>query len=183
MSAATMVACSADEIVLGDSSSLGPTDPQMPVVTEIGRTEWAPAQLLLREAEGTGYVTGWLGQLERLNPGLLATCRDAVKLTDELVTEWLAAYMFAADPARTRHSKARRISAFLASYETHKTHGRLLGRERLRALGLLVADLEADQTTQDLVLSIHHATDHTFAGTGIVKIVENHLGHGSVKLA
>ena len=47
----------------------------------------------------------------------------------------------------------------------------------------MVRDLEKDQTLQDLVLSVHHATMHTFAGTGAVKIVENHLGRAFVKVA
>lgn len=42
-------------------------------------------------------------------------------------------------------------------------------------------DLEKDQTLQDLILSVHHATMLTFANTGAIKIVENHLGRAFVK--
>ena len=36
MSAAAMIACAADKIVMGKHSFLGPTDPQMPVITRFG---------------------------------------------------------------------------------------------------------------------------------------------------
>ena len=50
MSAATMISCAADELVLGEHSFLGPTDPQMPVQT-INGLEFVPAQAILDEFE------------------------------------------------------------------------------------------------------------------------------------
>ena len=44
-----------------------------------------------------------------------------------------------------------------------------------------VAHLEKDQKEQDLVLSVFHATTHTFVGTTAVKIIENHLGKAFIK--
>lgn len=46
---------------------------------------------------------------------------------------------------------------------------------------LIIEDLESDQTFQDLVLSVFHATTHTFSGTPTVKIIENQLGKAFVK--
>ncbi|MGB7956390.1 MAG: hypothetical protein WCF23_20650 [Candidatus Nitrosopolaris sp.] len=40
--------------------------------------------------------------------------------------------------------------------------------------------MEDDQTFQDLILSVFHATTNTFT-SGIVKIIENHLGKAFVK--
>lgn len=42
MSAATMIACAADEIVLGKHSFLGPTDPQILIPTGLG-ARWVAA--------------------------------------------------------------------------------------------------------------------------------------------
>ena len=47
--------------------------------------------------------------------------------------------------------------------------------------GVDIDDLEDDPALQDAVLSIHHATFHTFAGPA-VKIVENQLGRAFVKV-
>ena len=38
--------------------------------------------------------------------------------------------------------------------------------------------MESDHELQDLVLSVHHAVNHTMNHTGTVKLVENHLGNG-----
>jgi len=44
-----------------------------------------------------------------------------------------------------------------------------------------VENLEDDDKLQDLVLSVFHATTHTFDGTGAVKIIENQLGKAFIK--
>jgi len=46
----------------------------------------------------------------------------------------------------------------------------------------MIDDLEADQTFQDLVLSIYHATTHTFNGSPAVKIIENQNGRAYIRL-
>ena len=43
-------------------------------------------------------------------------------------------------------------------------------------------ELEQDQTLQDLVLSVFHATTHTFSGTVAVKVIENHPRKAFVKI-
>jgi hypothetical protein len=48
-------------------------------------------------------------------------------------------------------------------------------------MGVNVTPLENDNKLQDLVLSIHHATMHTFSGTPASKIIENHLGRAWVR--
>jgi hypothetical protein len=57
-----------------------------------------------------------------------------------------------------------------------------IGREAARKKGVAVRDLESDQALQDAVLSVHHATMHTFGGAA-VKVIENHLGVTYAKLA
>lgn len=46
MSAATMISCAADEIVMGKHSFVGPTDPQMLLATQLGMRS-VPAQAVL----------------------------------------------------------------------------------------------------------------------------------------
>jgi hypothetical protein len=45
----------------------------------------------------------------------------------------------------------------------------------------VIENIEDNQTFQDLVLSVFHATTHTFSVTGVVKIIENHLGKAFIK--
>ncbi|WP_371545880.1 hypothetical protein OG266_13900 [Streptomyces sp. NBC_00554] len=177
MSAATMWALSANVIVMGKHSQLGPIDPQL--VTG-GRA--MPARALIRQFERAAEecsndatrLSVWLPILQQYAPGLLEVCAQYEELGRELVKEWLRSYMLAADPDRDQKSEA--IAKYFADADLHKAHGRGIDRDHARAQGVIVEDLEDDQVLQDLVLSVFHATTQTFGGTGAVKIIENHIG-------
>ncbi|MCY4258070.1 MAG: serine protease [bacterium] len=181
MSAATMVAMAADEIVLGDHSQLGPIDPQLTISTPEGpRT--APAAAIRKQFQDATedlkknpeHMAAWLPIIRGLSPALLQICDDAERLATSMVTDWLEKYMFAsAEGARAR---AEAVATALSDYDQHMSHGRRLGKAQLRQLGLNITDLEEDDRLQDLVLSVHHAVNHLMNHTGTVKIVENHLG-------
>ena len=68
------------------------------------------------------------------------------------------------------------IASFLTNHAEFKTHARHINRDVAKSEGLIVEDLESDQKLQNLVLSLFHATTHTFSGIRVVKIIENHRG-------
>jgi len=76
---------------------------------------------------------------------------------------------------------AKKVAETLANHSLFKSHGRHIDREQAREIGLKIKNLEDDNTLQDLVLSVFHATTHTFDGTGAVKIIENHMGKAFIK--
>jgi hypothetical protein len=82
---------------------------------------------------------------------------------------------------RNRRSKAKKIAEWLSDHGHFKSHGRHIQRQELEKRGIRVKYLEEDQKTQDLFLSVFHATTHTFNGTNAVKIIENHLGKAFIK--
>lgn len=179
MSAATMWCMAADEIVMGKHSQVGPIDPQIQLPNGLA----VPAGALVdqfREAskecsEDPRKVTGWLPTLQQYPPGLLNVCESAAALAKQLVAEWLKQYMLKDD-----HAAADGVADWLANDKIHLSHGRAITREDLKSRGLPVTDLESDQELQDAVLSVHHATMHTFAGSA-AKIIENNLGRAFVK--
>jgi len=189
MSAATMLACAADRIVMGKHSFLGPIDPQMILTTAVG-TKAVPAQAILdqfrkaqEECKDPKLLASWLPMLSQYGPALLVECENALNLSQELVSRWLKQYMFRNDPRADEKAKA--IAAALADHKTFRSHSRHLSRDQAKSLGgygLLVDDLEGNQEFQDAVLSVFHATIHTFGGTGAAKVVENHLGRAYVKI-
>ncbi|MHB0978873.1 MAG: SDH family Clp fold serine proteinase [Thermoleophilia bacterium] len=186
MSAATMLACSADEIVMGAHSFLGPTDPQFVLTTSLG-PRMVPAQAIVeqfktaqQECANPALMAAWLPMLGQYGPDLLYQCRSALERSQGLVEQWLAGYMFR-DEA-DKESKAASIAEWLSNHNSFKTHARHISRDELRERGLRVVDLEEDQDMQDLFLSIFHATTHTFTQTPAVKIIENSLGKAFVKL-
>lgn len=181
MSAATMLACAADEIVMGKHSAIGPIDPQMILGGPNGPMP-VPAHTILQDFErAKADVAGnpllanlWGPRFAALPPGFLNLCEQVTKLSAEKVESWLAQYMFHG----TNPSKAQEIAQWLANFAEHKTHGRPIGIELARSKGLNVTPLEADQQLQEAVLSVFHATMVTFQATGCLKVVENHLGKG-----
>lgn len=183
MSAATMIACAADEIVMGAHSSLGPIDPQLIMGQAI-----APAQAILdqferalKECADPKNLGAWMPILQGIGPALLVQCRNAKDLAEELAGEWLRRWMFK-DEADAE-AKATRIAKALADHSKFKSHGRSIHRGKAEALGLKVSNLEADQTFQDLVLSVFHCTMHVFAINGAVaKIIENQRDAAFVKM-
>jgi hypothetical protein len=185
MSAATMISCAADRIMMGKHSFLGPIDPQFILNTALGqRTVSAEAireqfALAQKECKDTTKLGSWLPMLSQYGPDILIKCQHACAMSKSLVQGWLRQYMFKGDSAGKK--KAAKISGWLAKHRHFKSHGRHIPRAELQAKGLLIDHLEDDQKLQDLVLSVFHATNHTFNGTGAVKIIENHQGRAFVK--
>ena len=126
------------------------------------------------EAADPVKIRAWLPMLSQYGPDLLATCINASDLSKTLVTEWLTKYMFKGQ--RAGRKKAEDIGNWLGSHNIFKTHGRPISRAVAEQHKLKIFELESDQALQDAVLSIYHATVHSLASTGAVKIIENHLG-------
>ncbi len=185
MSAATMIALSADEIVMGQHSQLGPIDPQFIISTPEGARS-APAKAILNqfelakaECKNPENLAAWLPILRTYSPGLLTQCVDSRKFASEMVAGWLRRYMFNGE--QDAEGKSRIIADWFADYESFGSHARRVGRDDARKIDVRVTDLEADDVLQDLVLSVHHATMHTFSGTPATKIIENDLGRAWIR--
>ncbi len=181
MSAATMIACAADEIVMGKHSSLGPIDPQFSMHTSLG-VRMIPAQAILdqferakEECKDPAKLAAWVPMLQQFGPDLLVQCTNMSVLAFQLVREWLATYMFK-DQA-DRDAKAISVAGWLVNHGEFKTHSRHINRSILLERGLKITNLEDDKFVQDFALSIFHAATITFTHSGAVKIIENHKGN------
>jgi hypothetical protein len=186
MSAATMISCAGNRVLMGKHSFLGPIDPQFILNTATGpRSVSAEAvreqfELARRECKDPANLGAWIPMLSQYGPDLLIKCEHARAMSKSLVQTWLAQYMFKGDARAKR--KAAKIAKWLGRHRYFKTHGRHIPREALEKQGMLIDHLETDQKLQDLVLSVFHATNLTFNGTPVVKIIENHEGHAFIKM-
>lgn len=175
MSAGTMVAFSGKEIVMGKHSSLGPIDPQignMPaeaVISEFNRAK----EEILNDPKAAGY---WQFILSKYYPTFLTSCEQAIELSRILAKEWLLSNMCDGDEA-----KANRILELFSSHSETKMHARHIGKEKCKEAGLNISDIEADQTFQDLLLTVHHAFMHTFSASTAIKIIENQDGNAFIE--
>jgi membrane-bound ClpP family serine protease len=182
MSAATMWALAANEIVMGKHSQLGPIDPQMvsPAWTAPARAILLQFEQAKKECKDPSLLAAWLPILQQYGPALIQQCEAAEALAVRLVREWLEEYMFSGDADAAK--KAERVASYFANYEEHRSHSLGISRDQARSRGLRVTNLERNLALQDAVLSVHHATMHTLQGPA-VKIVENHLGRTFAKVA
>ena len=187
MSAATMVALSADEIVMGQHSQLGPIDPQFIVSTPEGPRS-SPAKAILdqfesakRDCRNPSNLAAWMPILRSYLPGLLTQCEDSQQLAVTMVSTWLKKYMFAEDG--DGEEKAKRIANWFANYDNFRSHNRGVDAAQAARVGLKITPLEKDDRLQDAVLSVHHATMHTFSMGSAAKIIENHHGRAWVRIS
>lgn len=187
MSAATMIACACDEIVMGKHSAIGPIDPQMILAGANGSSIVIPAHTILQDFEkakqdiaaNPQLANLWAPRLMALPPGYLNLCEQTIDLSKVKVISWLSQYMFHGQDDQ----KAKEIGEWLGNFNEHKTHGRPIGFDLSKEKGLNVSRLEDDQKLQEAVLSVFHATMVTFQATNCLKIIENQNGKGHYLVA
>ena len=188
LSAASMLSFVANEIVMGKHSFLGPIDPQFLIGTPTG-ARWVSAQDILEqferantECQNPKRLAAWIPMLNQYGPDLLEKSTKITEMVEEVVRGWMLRYMFKSGSREERKLLASKASRYLANHGNHfKSHSRHLDRDELRKQDLNIKDLEDDQNVQDSVLSVYHAATHTFNGTGVVKIIENHMGRCFLK--
>lgn len=184
MSAATMIACACDEIVMGKHSAIGPIDPQITFPTPTGAFT-APAQSLLSEFEqakaeiiaNPNIAPLWVSKLKNLPHGILDICKNTTDLSIEKVELWLSSYMFKGEA--DGKDKAKKIAKWLGTASNYKTHGRPIPFNIAKAEGLKIIELEQDQELQEKVLSVFHSTIVTIEVTNCIKLIENQNGKGT----
>lgn len=183
MSAASMLSCACDEIVMGKQSAIGPIDPQMTLTKPNGIAHSLPAHSILADFERAkaeiaadkNAASVWVPKLMEIPNGFLDLCTKTIALSKSKVAEWLDTYMFKDNTIK----RGEEIAEWLGNFNEHKTHGRPINYQLAKSKGLKVTLLEDDQELQEKVLSVFHATLLTFDVVPCVKIVENHLGKGS----
>ncbi len=180
MSAATMMALSADEILMGAHSQLGPIDPQMTIgMPEGPRTYSAQAikdqfALAIEDCKDPAKLNAWIPILRSFAPGLLAACDHASERARNIVADALREYMFKGEASA--EEKAHAAAEWFGDAARFLSHGHPVRREAAREQGIVIKDLEDQPELQDAVLSVHHATIITLANWGLAKLVENNNG-------
>jgi len=177
MSAGTMIACSAKQIVMGNQSSLGPIDPQifgMPAQAVLDEFDMALTNIKSDPAS----IPLWQQIVSRYHPSFLVECVQAISWSKTMVGNWLSENMF-----KDEGSKEEIVANIITQLSDHAktaTHARHLSLQTCQDLKLKTVKLEDDDRFQDLVLTVHHAYMHTFSMSAAIKITENHLGVATV---
>jgi Serine dehydrogenase proteinase len=96
-SAATMISLGADSIVMGDSSELGPIDPQVQVPLPSGQVQLVPARAYLTAIEtirdrvrvDPTSIPVYYPILQQVKPEMIAMCADLLKFSEDFAKRWL----------------------------------------------------------------------------------------------
>lgn len=180
MSGGTMIACSADKIMMGKHSSLGPVDPQIGGIPAHGVVEEfnkAHAEIKADQSK----LAVWQFILSKYNPTFLGECIKAVDWSEKILVENLKDRMF--KKYADKQARANKVKAELCDHSVSLSHSRHLSPQKCKDMGLEIEDLESDQKLQDLILSIHHTTMQTLMMTPAFKIIENHKGQAFIQAA
>lgn len=182
MSAATMLACACDEIIMGKESAIGPIDPQIAIPFQNSIMNM-PAHSILKDfnkakedvAMNPALSNIWAPKLMQIPFGIFDFCVKSIEAAKTNVATWLDTYMFKNDQIK----RGNKIAEFLGNFDLHGSHGKPFNYEIAKDIGLKVSLLEEDQILQEKVLSLYHSCLLTFEYTNCVKIIENHNGIGS----
>jgi ATP-dependent protease ClpP protease subunit len=178
MSAGTMMACAARNIIMGKESSLGAIDPQIAGIPAHGVVE--EFRRAIEEARSDpASIPMWQPIIARYSPSLVGICEKAIEWSTQITRSWLETGMFSGGPDAT--NTIDRILMELGDHAITKSHSRHISAARCAEIGLKVQHLEADSELQEVVLSVHHACMLTLSTTHAVKIIENHRGVAFIK--
>lgn len=171
MSAGTMIACCGKEIIMGKQSSLGPTDPQirgLPTHGVLEEFDTARKTVLANNNE----ILLWREIISKYHPTFLGECKKAIKLSSELVTDWLKTGMFKDDNNAETIAK-NIVKKHLNNHSSSKTHDRHFSLKTCKEFGLKIFEMESNQELQDKILSIHHATILSINTVNALKIIQS----------
>jgi ATP-dependent protease ClpP protease subunit len=178
MSAGTMIACSAKQILMAKHSQLGPTDPQLRGIAAAGvKSEFERACAEVKQ--DPTRIPVWQAIIGRYSPTFLSQCEQAVTQSRGFVEAQLLDNMFADAPKR--RTLARSIAKRLNDFSKNKSHDQPFFIDDCRKMGLRVESIEDDGQLQDAVLSAHHCYMHAFMNGPSFKVIENHHGVAIVK--
>jgi len=183
-SAGTIIAMSGDEILMDESSALGPIDAQL---FWQGKVFSADALLegferIKSEVEKTGILNkAYVPILQAISPGELQNAENAQKFAEELVTKWLAKYKFKnwATHSSTgkpvteedRKKRAKEIARVLRNHSKWLSHGRSIKLQDFNEMKLKITDFSQTPDLNDAIQRYYTLLQMTF-GTNIYKVYE-----------
>lgn len=185
MSAGTIFAMGANEILMGEMSSLGPIDAQM--VTNNKR--FAADAFLMgldkikEECATSGRLNpAYIPILQQISPGEIQSCENAQSFSKTLVKDWLSKYKFndwvehSSDgrpvTADEKNIRAQEIADQLSKHSQWLTHSRNLKIADLQEIGLKIIDYSQDTKLNEAITGYYALLKMSFEKTNISKIYE-----------
>lgn len=184
-SAATMVAFGADTILLGESSELGPVDPQISYRDQTGMWVTRSAYSIIKGVEEVltkiqnvapgQRIEGLLALLPPVDQPFLEQCKIAQDLSKDIAIRYLKKTTFPDLEERNDGQKQtieQKIVKFLNPQETF-SHGRPIMYKEAKSIGLNVELLKKDDVRWNLLLKIYTRSDFVVSNSLNIKLIES----------
>jgi hypothetical protein len=184
-SAGTIFSMAGDEILMSDTSALGPIDAQ--IVSNAKRFS-ADAfidglEKIKQEVIDTGKLNpAYIPILQSISPGEIQHCENAQNFSKTLVKNWLSAYKFKYWEKHTSNGKpvtnvekekqAEVIAYKLCKHSDWLTHGRSIRIKDLEKMGLKIRNYTCETELNEAIDRYFTLLRLTFDMTGIYKIFE-----------
>jgi hypothetical protein len=184
-SAGTIFSMAGDEILMGDSSALGPIDAQ---IVSNGKRFSADAFLdglekIKNEVIESGKLNpAYIPMLQNISPGEIQHFENAQNFSKTLVKSWLSQYKFkyweihssSGKPVTSEEKEARadEIANKLCKHSDWLTHGRSIRIKDLHEMRLEIYDYSKEFALNDAIERYYTLLRITFDLTGIYKIFE-----------
>ena len=183
-SAGTIMAMAADDIVMRESSALGPIDAQLSWQGKrfsagalLEGFEKIKAEVIATQVLNKAYIP----ILQNISPGEIESAKNSLNFSTTLVTRWLKQYKFknwskhssTGDDVsdEDKEQRASQIADQLCDHKRWLTHGRSIKMEDLRAMRLKITDWRDSPVLADAIVRYKSLMSMTFA-TNIYKIFE-----------
>jgi hypothetical protein len=173
-SAATMISLVANEIIMSDSSELGPIDPQIPIQSIQG-VQYRPAKALLNGIDkiqedvmknGGVLNAAYYPILQGIDPALIDFCVKTIDHSKRLAQKWVQRSMC------PDQQKAKEIAEQLVDTEKYPSHGMVINWQEAQTLGLNVRYLQHDDELWQAIWRLFCMYDNDVKTNKLIKIIE-----------
>jgi hypothetical protein len=183
MSAGTLIAMGSDEIVMSDTSNLGPIDPQMIFVQSKDVVIMRPAKSFIdayidlidsaRSAIAAKQpATPFLHLLDRQDPSWIIECLRARNATENLAKEQLKANML---KDKSEEKIAEVVKKFFEVGDKN-THGRSISPDEAMAFGLTIRKEDKYGDFWDMIWEIYVRIENYTRNKGLAKYLLSRNG-------
>lgn len=190
-SAATMIAFGAGLILLGESSELGPVDPQIGYIDQKGEFVIRSAHSIIKGVNDilariaavapNQRVEGLLSLLPPVDQPFLEECKIAQKLSADIAIRYLKMTTFKDLPEKIIDKKPEdkisieeKIGIFLNPEKTF-SHGRPIMYKEAKEIGLNVEQIKKEDKRWELLLQIYTRSDFVVSNSPAIKLIESQV--------
>lgn len=174
-SAATLISLAADEILMSDTSELGPIDPQVTIPTSYGLA-FRPAQAFLNglemikkeHADGRALNAVYYPFLKGVDAALIDYCYKSIEHSKRLAIKWLTRSMYKNQP-----KEAERIAEELINIEKYPSHGQVINYRDGLKIGLRITYKSFDDPIWQMLWHLYISYIVVMKEQTTIKIFEN----------